>query len=54
MVELPNLGAQHVFILSCVFIAWAYVGWRFTATVKKIQQICISVYEFGVGINEHT
>ena len=30
-VDLPNLGTQHVIILSCVFIARAYLGWRFTA-----------------------
>lgn len=32
VVDLPNLGAQLVFILSCVFIARAYLGWRFTTT----------------------
>jgi hypothetical protein len=33
VVDLPNLGAQHVIMLtSCVFIAGAYLGWRFTAT----------------------
>ena len=32
-VDLPNLGTQHVFILIvCVFIARAYLGWRFTTT----------------------
>ena len=31
-VDLPNLGAQHVFILSCIFIAGAYLGWRFNET----------------------
>jgi hypothetical protein len=31
-VDLPNLGTQHIFILNCVFIAEAYLGWRFTAT----------------------
>ena len=33
VVDLPNLGAQHVFILteSC-FHCRAYLGWRFTAT----------------------
>jgi hypothetical protein len=31
-VDLPNLGTQHAFILSSVFIARAYLGWRFTTT----------------------
>ena len=26
VVDLPNLGAYHVLILSCVFIAGAYFG----------------------------
>jgi hypothetical protein len=30
-VDMPNLGTQHVFILSHVFIARVYLGWRFTA-----------------------
>jgi hypothetical protein len=32
--DLPNLGTQHVFILSCVFIAKTYLGWRFTTTER--------------------
>ena len=33
VVGLPNLGAQHVFILiELCFISWAYLDWRFTAT----------------------
>jgi hypothetical protein len=33
-VDLPNLGTQHVFILTeLCFIAGAYLGWRFTATI---------------------
>jgi hypothetical protein len=33
VVDLPNLGTQHGFILSCVFIARAYLGWRCIATI---------------------
>jgi hypothetical protein len=32
VVDLSNLGAELVFILSCVFIAGAYLSWSFTAT----------------------
>ena len=28
VVDLPNLGAQHLFILDFGFIARAYLGWR--------------------------
>ena len=32
-VDLPNLGAQHVFILTeLCFHCRAYLGWRFTTT----------------------
>ena len=30
---LPNIGMQHINMqLSSIFLAWAYWGWRFTAT----------------------
>ena len=32
VVGLPNLGAPHVFILSSVYIAGTYLGWRFIAS----------------------
>ena len=32
VVDLPNVGSQLVLVLSCVFIAREYLGWRFTAT----------------------
>ena len=39
-VDLPNLGTQHVFILIvCVFIARAYLGWRFTVTHQQSSSV---------------
>ena len=32
VVCLPSLGEQLIFILSCVFLAQVYLGWKFTAT----------------------
>jgi hypothetical protein len=36
-VDLPNLGTQHVFILTeLCFHCRAYLGWRFTATGENL------------------
>ena len=36
---LPNIGMQFINIqLSCVFLAWTYWGWRFTATGRYSAQ----------------
>ena len=41
-VDLPNLGAQHVFILTeLCFHCRAYLGWRFTATPCHLLNVSI-------------
>ena len=48
VVDLPNLGAQHVFILiELCFIARAYLGWRFTATLHLPSHTCILITKFS-------
>jgi hypothetical protein len=47
MVDLTNLGSQHVIILSCIFIAWAGLGWRFTAT-----NIHLDIHSFLMQISQ--
>jgi hypothetical protein len=37
VVYLPNLGTPHVIILSHVFIAGPYLGWRITATLHSLR-----------------
>ena len=40
-VDLPNLGTQHVIILTeLCFHCRAYLGWRFTVTETHNQKIC--------------
>ena len=47
VVDLLNLGAEHVFILSCVFIASAYLGWRFTAaSLVVFHSLCFIIKHF--------
>jgi hypothetical protein len=46
VVDLPNLGTQHVLRLSCVFMAQAYLGWRFTATHNIKHKVYISLKYF--------
>ena len=41
VVDLPNRGTQHVFILiELRFHCWAYLGWRFPAT--SLNRVCVS------------
>ena len=47
-VDLPILGTQHVFILiELCFIARAYLGWRFTATLHLPSHTCILITKFS-------